>query len=152
MQLEQVYIDAATYLQTELLKLALSEDIVSVLNGVTGESGLTGAIESFKKQFPEATDAAKKFDVDAMQKALQQAITGGGDSNAPIIRIPELAIFSQQVALLHELRRLVARRKSTRIERVLLAAHRRSTTGGKDGKVVRSLLTIQEQILSKLRG
>ena len=148
MQLEQTFLEAVSYIQAELLKLGLSSDVVQSINDVTGEYGSEKSVDSLKKQFPGATDACAKFDLDSLQEVLQKAVSG----SSQVVTIPELAVFSHQVALLHELRRLVARRKSSRISRVVLAAHRRSTVGGKNGKVSKALLVKHEQTLATLRG
>lgn len=152
MQLDDTYLDAVSYLRVELSKLNLLDTISTQIASHSGGLGIGAAVESVRSQFPGISDAVSRFDIGKLEEALQKAISAHANSSGDIITIPELAVFQQQVGFLQEMRRYIARRKSTRVSRVVAAAHRRTTLAAIDGKVTKSLLLHPESVLTKLRG
>jgi hypothetical protein len=150
-QLEPVFIDTVEYLCQELKKLNVTQPVAYAIFRATNLAMDTDRVRSMLEQFPGESDAAAKFDIAKLGAALQTAIANFV-SKGDIVTNAHLSVYSIELGLLHDLRRLVARKKSTRIERVIAAGHRRASLCGPTGKVKTALIAVNEETLTKMRS
>jgi cell division ATPase FtsA len=130
------YLKAVEEICDELLKLGLPEQFVNIIAQATQSAAQSDSTDRVKDRFPEAMDVVSAFPTESLRESVKAAMSGGGI----VLTGGQSAAVQLQVAMLLELRRQYGRKKLSRTQQIVRAAHRRAIVTGADGSVKHDLI------------
>ena len=150
MQLDEHYLDAVRYLKEQFGQLQLTdEQWLDVINDQTELSSTATYVKTAADQFPERDAVMKRFSVEGLRSALEDQ---AADTSEEIrLSTGEIEVAARQQQVLLDLQRYLARRKQSRVVRLVNAAHRRAILTHPQGPINRQLSLAAEELLTRSR-
>lgn len=151
MQVDSTFSDSVNYLINQLRKLHLPYDEwLGVLRDYTQITNISNdSILKTIHEFPGDDDVAKKFTIETIEQTLVSLVNNQTDDR--LLTNNESKALAIQLDFLMELRRHYSRRKLSRVQKIIRAAHRRVINTHIDGPVELHLRKQLESILLESR-
>lgn len=148
MQVDSKFSEAVAYLTAELRKLQLANPAwLDAISEATGIEGLiSDSVSRAEQEFNGRTAVIDKFDLSDLNRTLQELITAQSE-NETLVSVGQIQAATTQVQFLLSLQRYYSRRKQTRIQRIIHAAHRRAILTHVQGPIARDLRRTVENFL-----